>query len=165
MLRAEEAQLGAERRVLQAEFMLPHASYDIADTMQLAARELEAVRAQLAAEEARADPAATAASAEPATSGVRAGALLLDCIAEAREAAAAAEAAAEEAKSEEADALKQSWTCTAVINPPSSGQRAAQPRHPARPPGVHQAWPWIRHAARNAQRKPAQDARARRVCL
>lgn len=127
VLRAEEAQLAAEQRAIEAEAALQtQRGYAARLATGRVARELAAVQ-RSAAQAPGAEPAAAADQA--AAPGVHAGALLLDCIAEAREAAAAAEAAAEDGKSEEADAMKQPWTCAAVINPP--GLSARSPGIPA----------------------------------
>jgi hypothetical protein len=132
VLRAEEAQLLAELRVFEAEVAAFGNPLEARSEARRTVDELVTVRARIATEERRANPAAAGADAAGAP-GVRAGALLLECIAEAREAASAAEAAAEEAKEEEEAAAKEPWTCAAVINAPASRPRLpGVPRdHPA----------------------------------
>lgn len=127
VLREEEAQLEAEQRAFEAEAARQlQRGYAVRLASNRVARELAAVQ-RSAAQAPRAEP--EAAGDQAAAPGVRAGALLLDCIAEAREAAAAAEAAAEDGKSEEEEAMKHPWTCAAVINPP--GLAARSPGIPA----------------------------------
>jgi hypothetical protein len=128
VLRAEAAALAAEAAALDAEAAASDGAPNAALLSQqgAVARELRLVLDAAAATEAR----DTTALPDVATAAPRAGALLLACIEEAREAAAAAEEAMAAAKRADAAAKAAPWQCEAIVMPPGYGGAGRKPGFP-----------------------------------
>jgi hypothetical protein len=131
VLRAEAAALTAEAAALGAEAAAADGAPSAAVLSQqgAVARELRLVLDAAEATEAR-DSACGAALPDFAAAAPRAGALLLACIEEAREAAAAAEEAMAAAKRADAAAKAAPWQCEAIVMPPGYGSAGRKPGFP-----------------------------------